>query len=495
VNTSATVRSANHLSKTERELLDLLLEEMMQLGCGVPALKFRAEHYAEIETLEILEAKGWVRRKDDQYLVQSPVLPLLETERARALMSNAELVYGALRAYYLEKQQAPVRLAVLAARVSLPLADATVAIRTMLDAPGWCSGYSTDLDKDDSFVTPTESVLKYPSFAKLVEEVRSWSAVFGPTPPVIPSPPIAVQPTSADTRTAEEDDTRFAWPPVRACLQEFSFYDIKSVAGLAGFDVTVAAHLEQNRSDGRSASKGQLMTAVDGQVSKMEPAGRRRFLTLLIEEILRRRPEARERLDEYLGRLGWSFVEGTLVPLEIFDVQALAATPSEAHHDLLKAAQRLRDGDLGGAISAACGAVDTATSRAYEELDLGDPAVDSFQQRCKKAIAAKGILPSLEQQLGGLGWPQGDVVMFGKNLEGALTQGAFVLQKLRSQMGDVHGTKPVVQSLVFDCLRWAELIVGSLVERPDAPSAPTSQQRQGSHGHIGDDRQPDVAGG
>jgi len=36
-------------------------------------------------------------------------------------------------------------------------------------------------------------------------------------------------------------------------------------------------------------------------------------------------------------------------------------------------------------------------------------------------------------------------------------------------MGDVHGIKPIFRSLVFDCLRWAELIVCSLVERPDAP--------------------------
>lgn len=74
----------------------------------------------------------------------------------------------------------------------------------------------------------------------------------------------------------------------------------------------------------------------------------------------------------------------------------------------------------------------------------------------------------LDRQLTALGWTQTEVSPFRKNLEGALNQGAYVMQTLRSHMGDVHGTKPILRSLVFDCLRWAELIVGSLVERPHA---------------------------
>jgi len=49
--------------------------------------------------------------------------------------------------------------------------------------------------------------------------------------------------------------------------------------------------------------------------------------------------------------------------------------------------------------------------------------------------------------------------MFVDNLRGALNQGAYVLQKLRSDMGDVHGSKPVVEGLVYDSIKWASLIV------------------------------------
>jgi len=254
-----------------------------------------------------------------------------------------------------------------------------------------------------------------------------------------------------------------AWPAIRTSLQKFSFYSMKEVAGLAGLDLTAVSHLEQKPEKG--ATIGQLMTAIDGAFGRMTPNEQSRFLTILTEEILRRKPETQQQLAENLSRLGWAFADDALVPIEVFDPEDLAELPDEAKRDLLKAAQRFRDDDLSGAISAACGAVDSATSLVYQISHLGDPGSASFQERCKRAASAKGVIPALEQQLRALGWPDSEIVPFKKNLEGALTQGAYVMQTLRSKMGDVHGTKPIIKPLVFDSLKWAELLVRSLSER------------------------------
>ena len=104
-----------------------------------------------------------------------------------------------------------------------------------------------------------------------------------------------------------------------------SFYDIKEVTGLGGLDVTTLAHLDQKQQGG--ASKGQLMTAVDGQYGKMLPSAREKFLTIIIEEVLRRRPQSQDKLSEYLDRLGWSFVDQTLVPIQVLSPQTLDDTP------------------------------------------------------------------------------------------------------------------------------------------------------------------------
>jgi hypothetical protein len=254
-----------------------------------------------------------------------------------------------------------------------------------------------------------------------------------------------------------------AWPAIRAGLQRSSFYDIKEIAGLAGLDVTALSHLEQRPEKG--ATKGQLMTAIDSIFGRMASAEQSRFLSIIAEEILRRNPDTQQELVENLSRLGWAFAAKALIPIEIFDLSDLGQLPDETQQDLIKAAQRFRDGDLSGAISAACGAVDAATSLVYKQAQLGDPAAASFQERCKRALSAKGVAPALAEQLKALGWTDAEIIPFRKNFEGSLIQGAYVLQSLRSKMGDVHGTKPIIKPLVFDSLKWAELLVRSLSER------------------------------
>lgn len=443
-----------------RELLGRLLDEALLPIGGATAPKFRSDNYSMIEVLDEMESRKLIRKIDNRYVVAVIALCFIDTDAARKITSSIEKLYGVLRERYKASQEEPVPVPQLASAASVSMHDAVIALPLMLENSLWWSGCSTDLTKADAFVTPSEGVLKYETFKSVEDQIRKWNTKASPIGraenPLAPAPPPKDQPM---------DSVIPAWPAIRACLQEFSFYDIKGLAGLAGLDVTVVAHLVQQPKDG--ATKGQLMSAIDGAFGKMSSSAQTRFLTILIEEILRNRPASQERLSEYLSRLGWSFTNQLLVPLNLLNPQDLVDMPEESHRDLLKAAGRFRDGDLSGAISGACGAVDSATALVYQQKSLGDPTKVSFQERCKRAAQAKGVLTELDQQLQSLGWEQVDINPFRKNLEGALNQGAYVMQTLRSGMGDVHGSKPILRSLVFDCLRWAELIVGSLVERRD----------------------------
>ena len=254
-----------------------------------------------------------------------------------------------------------------------------------------------------------------------------------------------------------------AWNPLRATLQNnFTFYDIKEIVGLAGFDLASISHLEQRAGGG--ASKGQLMTGVDRGLCEFDNESFKRFIAVVAEEILKRRPDSRESLEDNLTRLGWTLSGNSVIPIEIFDTSILPELPSVSQHDLTKAAQRLRDGDLSGAISSASGALDVATSAIYSSAGLDDPTKASFQERCKRSLEARGVIPQMEQQLRELGWNEQEIKPFRKNFEGAMNQGAYVIQTLRSNMGDVHGTKPILKPLVFDCLKWAELMLRALKE-------------------------------
>ena len=254
-----------------------------------------------------------------------------------------------------------------------------------------------------------------------------------------------------------------AWNPLRSALQNYSFYEIKEIVGLAGLDLTLPAIANLEQKAGGGASKGQLMTGIDRTLSYLDDERKRKFIEIVAEKVIPRlSPNMREELDLHLRRLGLGIAGNTVVPLEIFDVSELAELPAESRGDIIKAAQRLRDGDLSGALSAACGAVDAMTSAVYESSRLGDSGRASFQEKCKRALEAKGVFEKLEQELRSLGWEDSDITKFKSNYEGSLNQAAYVMQTLRSRMGDVHGTKPVIKPLVFDSLKWAELIVRAL---------------------------------
>lgn len=462
--------AASRPTPSQAQLLGLLLDQMLERRGGVPYYKFRSAHFQRVPELELMETEGWLKRDNDLYLVQTTIFPLIDTEAARRLMADIERIYAALREQYLLTQQAPVKIASLAAATQLSSDAILDSLRLMLDTTLWQMGSSLTLPIEEASISPAESILQFGSYADLAARVRSWRPATNFFPGAL-----AASETGKPSSTTETAPPRLlmpvirAWPPARSCLQAFKFDEIKEIAGLAGFDVTAAAHLVQG--EPVNSTKGQLLAVIDAQLRGMDTWETSRFLTALMEEMLRRSPAAEEKLAEYLNRLGWTFIDGKLLPVALFDGDALDDMPADAQPDLLKAAQRLRDGDLCGAISAAAGAVDAAVARVYEQEQLGDPTRASFQEGCKHALGARGVLVDLEGKLTGLGWEVKDAFQFTKNLESALIKGAFVMQTLRSHMGDVHGSKPILRALVFDSLRWAELLVGALVVKPSHESS------------------------
>lgn len=246
-------------------------------------------------------------------------------------------------------------------------------------------------------------------------------------------------------------------------MKVFSFGDIKQIVGYANINMAQLAHLEQKSQGG--ATKSQLLSAIDAQIGAMNADAAGDVASICCEEMLRRKPDLISELERVLSRVGWAFSGKEIIPIEIFDITELKDIPDNAHQDILKAAIRLRDGDLSGSLSASCGALDSVTASIYEEFNLGNPNDASFQERVRKSIDAIKAKDKLIQELQEIGWPESDYKPLSSNLDGSLNQAAFVMQKLRSNMGDVHGTKPVVSALVYDSIKWSLLLLRVLVTR------------------------------
>jgi len=254
------------------------------------------------------------------------------------------------------------------------------------------------------------------------------------------------------------------WGPIRSSLTaNFSFGSIKEIVGYAGIDMSKLSHLEQKSQGG--ATKSQLLSAIDSQVGSIDEKNVGKIATIVCEEMLKRNPSLLEKLDHVLSRVGWKFSGTDLLPIEIFDMSELNEIPEKAYKDIQKAASRLRDGDLSGSLSASCGALDAVTASIYEEFILGDPNKSSFQERIKKSMNAIDAKNNLQKELRDIGWDNSDIKPLSNNLDGSLNQAAFIMQKLRSNMGDVHGTKPVLSALIYDSLKWSLLLLRMLTTR------------------------------
>lgn len=460
------------LSSRHLALLEEILELTLKSGAFVERADFRASHPDDRSELDKLVANSMLARDGHGVLYRVDILGLdaLANSHARTLLSRGDVLAKELRRRFGDKtlRKTPYPFSEIDQLWGVTPDERRMTLMHFRDIFYlWGVGLVNDFDSPDAALAlGGEEILDNPDIDAVIARLREWTFARKreANHEILPTNAVLVPRPAAHQSTVPALNR--AWPAVRACLQAFSFNDIKEIAGLAGFDLTTLAHLVQKAE--RSATKGQLMTAIDAGFGKMDVAERTQFLTVVAEELLRRRPDSQEQLSEYLSRLGWAFSNGTLSPIAILDPADLPETPPESRADLLKAASRFRDGDLSGAISSACGAVDSATAHVYQLQQLGDPGDDSFQQRCKRAAEARGVVPEVERQLRSLGWPESEIVPFKKNFVSALNHGAYVMQTLRSMMGDVHGSKPILRSLVFDSLKWAELIVGSLLDRRDS---------------------------
>jgi len=258
-----------------------------------------------------------------------------------------------------------------------------------------------------------------------------------------------------------------AWAAVAPILREFSFYDIKDIVKLAGFDIEVLSKL------GSDGNKAKLVNEIESCFMGFSDDKKSRYLTIVLEEILERRNklnvnyDPEEKLQYNLNRLGWKLIDNKVIPIDILDSSDLNELDPSARIDLVKAAVRFRDGDLSGSILSACSAVDSVLERIYAEKSLGDVKDSAFQERCKKALDATGVYRLIDKQLSDINWKEGSLKIFSNNLQGSLNQAANVMQSLRNDMSDAHGTKPVLRSLAFDSIKWAQIIVRLLSEKVD----------------------------
>lgn len=250
------------------------------------------------------------------------------------------------------------------------------------------------------------------------------------------------------------------WGPLQALLEEVGEGDsVRAILAEAGLPPT--RPLTANEAYSHRTRVRAYLEMATASYPGLDDAARRVLVTNVARALVGRIPRFEARLDEILRRIGWRYLNGSLILVGIVDEQDLAQVPARARADLLKAAERITT-DPSGAITAASGAIDALTEDIYRQHSLGNAGEASFQERVNQSLKAIGAFQRYTDELVGLGWDTQRAEKLVHNLRGSISQAAFVIQTLRANMGDAHGSKPTIERLVFQSVRWMVIIATNL---------------------------------
>ncbi len=259
---------------------------------------------------------------------------------------------------------------------------------------------------------------------------------------------------------SDEEITRL-WGALRSELNRLSVQNIRNTAAAAGIDVTQVPATSEARTG--LGSRAEVMPAIDRLFGAMSRQGRITALRVLAERLTDN--EQSGSVQEILGKHGFQFIAGSFVPVGLLDTREAQYLPASSASELAKATKRLVDGDYTGAITAACGAVDTETQRIYRDHPELGPAPISFSAKVNTVLRYLGAYDDMKSEFEEIGMTAKDATDAVAEIQKTTNHAAQALQVLRRCMGDVHGSKPALRQSAYDTIKWASAICGLLVGR------------------------------
>jgi hypothetical protein len=237
---------------------------------------------------------------------------------------------------------------------------------------------------------------------------------------------------------------------------ELSITKMNRLAGRAGLDVSQIPFA--------SESRAKIQPAISAIFAGMSDERRLAVLTLIADGLMdeHRNNEAETAdLANLLRRHGFQYINGSFIRVAAFDERERPFLPNMAFDEITDAFSRLAAGDDSGAVTKACGAVDSTMQSAYAKLGLGQPPA-SFQTKVNTVFDRLDVYAKLRDSLVALNVPPVDAQKVADEAHETIKHAAELLQVVRRVQGDVHGTKLADSSLAYDAIKLCSVVCGLL---------------------------------
>jgi hypothetical protein len=234
-----------------------------------------------------------------------------------------------------------------------------------------------------------------------------------------------------------------------------SIPSIRTTVGAAGIDASrIPAQSEEK---GGSGSRAEIVPVIQRLFGELSLEQKTTALPILAQRTL---PGS----EQLMAQHGFDFRNGAFVPVGLLDDREANYLPKQSQTELSAAFDRLVKGDESGAITKACGAVESLTLALYKKNDWQD-VPESFQAKVNTAIKRLKVFDKMKAELSELEMKAEDVAGIVEEMQAATNHAAQALQVIRRAMGDVHGTKPALKRTAYDSIKWAAAICGLLEDQ------------------------------
>lgn len=262
--------------------------------------------------------------------------------------------------------------------------------------------------------------------------------------------------TMTTPQNLSDEEIAILYGILRSHLNELPLKDIRNSAAAAGIDVTALPIGDD------AQRRNAVMPSIDHAFGKMASGRRVIALCILAERLVADNPTLAAEVQKVLGKHGFQYLDGAFVPVGVLDAREAVHLPTRSASELARAAARLAAGDLSGAVTSACGAVDLATQHVYAMQGLGNPGGDSFSARVRRSFKALRIGDGLQSELKALGMSERDATEAATQTLRSAEHAADALQVLRRAMGDTHGSRPAVAAVAYNTVKMSSAICGLL---------------------------------
>jgi hypothetical protein len=236
------------------------------------------------------------------------------------------------------------------------------------------------------------------------------------------------------------------------CANAFSTGVLARVARSAGLDLSSVRGTDLSR-------RAPILGAMEASFSKLDEPQKANALCSLAAALLQN-DETAEKMQQALAVHHVAFVNGGFSRTDVLDPRDAEFLPKSATAELATAIERLHRKDATGALTSACGAVDTVMQAVYAKYGLGDPGKVGFAAKVGTACDRLTVWETTAKELVALGWSREDAEHAAGNLKRATNAAAESLQLFRKRMSDAHGQKPAEPKTVYECIKLASAICG-----------------------------------